>query len=316
MKLWYFPYELYPHRDVNRLSSGRLSSGRREGFLVRVQTATIEAGYADCHPLVEFGDGNRETLLKRLKEKKLTPLLKRALHLAKVDGKAREEKKSLFNPDIKVRSHYTCTDAKDLTASVLENLYAQGFRTIKVKVGRDIERETLVINRLHMGTQLRWRFDLNAGDGKTFLKRLDPEIFTRLDFIEDPMPYNKKKWEELSARFGVAFAFDHPIGAGRAVYPGIRVLKPAREAVMPRQVDVLTSSMDHALGQSFAFWCAQTAVKKFRVQKWDYGLQTDHLFQSNPFFDEIRPKGAYFSPSIGYGIGFNDLLERCEWIPV
>jgi o-succinylbenzoate synthase len=314
MRIWYSPYELYPIKVLNRFQqTGRI------GFLLKIQTKDIAAGYADCHPIAEFGDGNSKILLEKLRAKKWTPLLKRSIHLAEVDGKAREEQKSLFLSDVPIRSHFTCSDIADIHAENIVHWKEQGFLTVKLKVGRNIDLETTVLNRLANSVRdsVRWRFDVNGGDGKKFLKLLRQDFSPQIDFLEDPMPFNAQEWQRWSAEHDVRFAFDHPIGASkRSIFKGIRVLKPAREGIMPRKVDVITNSMDHPVGQSFAYWAAQTAVKKFRGQTTDYGLQTNHLFKRNVFFDEIKPKGIFFSPSAGYGVGFNELLESVTWLTV
>lgn len=310
MKIWYAPYTLQPLSTLNRFRNNV-----RSGFLIKIQNKDISAGYADVHPIAEFGDGSVDLLLKKMKSKKLTPLLKRAIHLAKVDGKAREEKKSLF---IKtpVKSHYTCTNVASIHQKLIADILERGFTTIKVKVGGDVLLEARAINKLpeSIKSSLRWRFDANCGEGDTFLKNLDESFFSNIDFIEDPIPFKLKSWLAITNDYGVACAFDKPIGTKKQnEFRGIRVLKPAREAIMPRKVDVITNSMDHPVGQSFAVWAAQTAIQKFQGQTRDYGLQTSHLFSSNPFFEEIKTDTAFFKVSDGYGIGFNELLEGQEW---
>lgn len=310
MKLWYSPYKLQPLSNLNRFRNNE-----RVGFLIKVQTRDVEAGYADVHPIAEFGDGSADQLLKKLKSKNVTPLVKRAIHLAKVDGQAREEEKSLF-VKTPVKSHYTCADVATVSKKLIENILLRGFTTIKVKVGGSVQIEADVLNKLPESiiSSIRWRFDANSGKGDVFLKKLNESFFANIDFIEDPIPFKLKAWANITEGFGISCAFDQPIGRKKPnEFRGIRILKPAREAVMPRKVDVITNCMDHPVGQSFAVWAAQTANKKFQEQTRDYGLQTAHLFASNSFFDEIKTDSAFFKVSDGYGIGFNDLLERQAW---
>ena len=313
MKIWYAPYELYPLNHLNRFKKNS-----RRGFLIKIQNKNIKEGYADCHPIAEFGDEDVAVLLQRLALKKWTPLLKRSIHFAKVDGQAREEKKNLFSYQ-KIKSHYTCSDVRILNAKKLEQLIELGFSTVKIKVGRDVRLETHYLNRipLKIRTLLRWRFDANGGGGEPFLKMLDENYREITDFIEDPMPFNKKKWHHLGSTYSMACAFDHPTGTrGKADFRGIRILKPAREIVSPRKKDVITNSMDHPVGQSFAYWTAQSVVKKFKMQPCDYGLQTAHLFKSNAFFEQIKTSSAHFKVSDGWGVGFDSLLKREKWLPL
>lgn len=309
MTIWYSPYELQPLTALNRHKKNR-----RHGFLIKVQTRSIEAGYADCHPILEFGDSSVEEQLKKLRAGKPSALSERSIALAKIDGRAREERKSLFSKT-KVRSHYTCSDVQQLTPKNLEDWQERGFDTIKLKVGGNISMETQSVSKLSAQNQIRWRFDANSGKGETFLAGLNEDVFIRTDFIEDPMPFHAGKWAKLTALYSVPCAFDQPQGADfKSVYRGIRIIKPARDSRLARKRDVITNSMDHPVGQSFAFWIAQKAVEKFKGQSHDHGLITSHLFKSNNFFNEIATNSPYFKSSAGYGIGFNDLLKRQKWI--
>ncbi len=306
MKIWYSPYKLTPIAALNRFKKNT-----RAGFLIKIQTRSIEAGYADCHPLLEFGDPNINTLLRQYSQ---SPLLERSIQLARIDGRAREDKKSLFSRQ-KIKSHYTCADIHSLNAKTIDQIRRRGFTTIKIKVGAAPEREALYLNTTVRNPSLRWRFDANGAGGDRFLSHLDDVHLANTEFIEDPLPFREEQWTALENKYNVQCAFDRPLSAGgNRNYKGIRVIKPAREKTRFRRRDIITNSMDHPVGQSFAFWAAQVAVARWGEQPVDFGLMTSHLFRSNEFFNQIASPDCYFRPSEGYGVGFDHLLKRQKWI--
>jgi O-succinylbenzoate synthase len=308
MKLFYSPYTLKLKSAANSKTGSRL-----EGFLLKMQSRDFKAGYADCLPWPIFGDEDRKTQLKRLKAGILNELLARSLHYATLDGMAREKRVSLFSPGIVVRSHYTCADATELSEDFLEDLSERGYDTIKVKVGRDPAREARRLSRLANGPLFRWRLDFNGRGGAEFLKNCAAGFLSRVEFIEDPSAYDAEGWRRLEKKFAVKVALDQASGGDRK-YPGIRLVKPARTSARLRKKDVLTNSMDHPVGQSFAFWEAQGYVAAWKKQPRDYGLKTSHLLVGDDFTRAIFDPSPFFTFSDGYGIGFNKLLERQKWI--
>lgn len=310
MKIWYSRYELFPKVALNRFTLHK-----RGGFLIRIQTQDFQYGFADCHPLLEFGDQSVEKHLQMLSAKKESALLNRALYLAKIDGVAREERKSLFS-HTKIKSHYTCSDIKKLTFAKIQKCLENGFTTFKIKVGRNVKAEAQVVNRLaaYFQREVRWRFDANSGVGDVFLSLLKDSVLEQTDFIEDPTPFRLKKWNELTKKYKIATAFDRPLLAPKNfLFKGIRVVKPAREFLKIRKSDIVTNCMDHPVGQSFAVWAAQNWVDREGTQMQDYGLQTAHLFKTNSFFSEMRTGSCFFKTSSGHGIGFDKLLGEIKW---
>lgn len=312
MKVWYSPYKLFPKHSLNNKTSGS-----RSGFLIKIHDYNMLAGYADCHPWPEFGDETSNVQLKRLREGQFSEILKRTIYCAMIDGLARERNESLFDQKIKVRSHYTMASITELTDAHLKKILNNKFQTIKLKLGKNPEAEAKKISRLspQLFKKLSWRLDFNGRGGEVFLKHADPSFLKCVEFIEDPEAFHKQRWNKIEKEFSVTLAFDQPAqGSENTLYKGPRVIKPARQSRAVRAQDILTSSMDHAVGQSFAFWQAQQVVKSHGKQKHDFGLQTQHLYKSNPFFDEIATTQPYFKFSEGTGLGFDDLLARQKWL--
>lgn len=305
MKIWYSPYVLKSYSSLNRLGARE-----KEGFLIKVQTDEFEAGYADCCPVEIFGDESWQQQIKNLKDRQLNALLKQSLYFAKIDGRAREEKESLFG-NKKIKSHYTCNYIEELTQRKLEELTSFGFSTIKIKMGRNVTNEARSFLALvdMAKERFRWRLDFNGQGAKEFLSLMPKDVISQIELIEDPESYNLKSWEKIKSNYGVSIYSDKN---QENLWPV--VIKPARQNIHARTQDIITNSMDHPVGQSFAYWQAQEDVTSLGKQSRDYGLCTGHLFEPNDFFKELSFYTPYFKPSEGYGVGFESLLKKQQWI--
>ncbi len=94
------------------------------------------------------------------------------------------------------------------------------------------------------------------------------QVRERLDFVEDPFPYDSERWEAIRNRFDVRLAFDKQLRVANEGFD-VAVLKPGRREwreitdQLPSSARVvMTSAMDHAIGQSFAAYEAALAWKE------------------------------------------------------
>jgi o-succinylbenzoate synthase len=276
--MWIYRYTLMPRRSLSPLAGAR----PREGALLRAGD-----GYADIHPWPELGDAPLDEQLARLAAGDPTPLLRRSLQCAELDARARAERRSLFDGLTIPPSHWPGDDP------------SPGFDTVKLK---SIDR---------IPPNVRLRIDFNA--------RLTPEQFLymaealpreRVDFVEDPCPYDAATWSALRQTTGLRFALDRVSECG-GVPPlssvDVLVIKPAIEEVPRDEREIIiTSYMDHPIGQFFAAYIA-TGFKG------THGLFTHVLYEPNEFTDAVRTDGARLLPPLGTGIGFDDLLEKLPW---
>ncbi|MBY0386342.1 hypothetical protein K2X05_14385 [bacterium] len=300
MKLWIAPY-------------------REEGFLIKLQSKDFSAGYADCRPWALFGDGTVKSQIDKLKNRRLSSLLKRSLFFAHIDGVAREQKKSLWNQNLSLRSHYTVLDINQLKSEdLLERIRAKGFRTLKLKVGFNIEQELSLCHKLAEKNWFRLRLDFNGrSTSPHFLQRMGSLFLSQIDFIEDPAMYDEQRWKQLEVSHSVKLAVDQAAEPHQTISRHrIKIIKPARENNLARAQDVITNSLDHPVGQAFAALQAQKSVEKLNRQYKDFGLQSAHLFSASSYFSEMSTQDAFFRAIPGYGIGFDDLLEGESWIPL
>lgn len=239
------------------------------------------------HPWPELGDAPLDEQLALLARGETTPLTGASLHWARVDAEARARGVSLFAGLEIPLSHWSGNEPP------------AGFDTVKIK------------GVMPVPEHVRIRIDFNA--------RLSPEEFVRvaetlprerIDFIEDPCPYDAAVWQSLRERTGLRLALDRFEGDA-----DVLVHKPALHTSFPSfdgEV-VVTSYMDHPVGQFFAAYVA--ARRPPSAARRD-GLFTHALYEPDAFIDRIRADGARLLPPEGTGIGFDDLLEDLPWTKI
>ena len=276
--MWIHRYTLKPKRALG----GVARAGVRDGALIRVAD-----GFADIHPWPELGDSPLDEQLATLARGAVTPLTKRSLAFANIDGEARRRGQSLFTSEIPL-SHWPGEDPPG------------AFDTAKVKGTR----------LLPDGVRLRIDFNmtLTAPEFDRVARDLPRE---RVDFVEDPCPYDRAAWNRLRESTGLRLALDR----GVETDVDVLVVKPAIQDVdavlasFSREI-VITSYMDHAVGQMMAAWFAMTHRQRVSSR---CGLFTHVLFEPDPFFERIRADGARLLAPGGTGIGFDDLLDALPW---
>ena len=273
---------MFVHRYTLHLRRG----GSRSGALLR-----LEDGFADVHPWPELGDAPLDEQLARLARGETTPLTRASLRLAKLDGDARRRGVSLFEGLTIPLSHWPGNDPP------------AGFDTIKTK------------GVVEFPPDVRIRVDFNARITADDLARIAETLpKERIDFIEDPCPYDDATWNELRRRTGLKLAFDIPPADNRQPPTAFDVLvhKPALQTEWPEHHDVVvTSYMDHPVGQFGAAYVAAAHPTNARC-----GLFTHVLYEPDAFLERIESDGARLLPPRGTGIGFDDLLERLPWTSI
>ena len=312
----YWRYELIPKRRLSAIAA----EGPRHGALIRVS-----GGFADVHPWPELGDAPLDEQFALLARGETTPLTRASLEFAAIDAAARRDSRSLFESLTIPPSHWPGPDPPD------------GFDTVKLK---SIDR---------IPDRVRLRIDFNA--------TLTPDEFVRIaaalpreriDFIEDPCPYDAATWRELRDRTGFRLALDRasssqhrqeclchidhsktlstPDDHKQSINPedpmwhrhsclcsvnsfDVLIIKPAVHEIPCTDAEiVVTSYMDHPIGQLCAAYAAATAGITTTC-----GLITHVLYEPDPFIERMRVDGTRLVPPGGHGWGFDDLLEKLPW---
>lgn len=307
-------YTLHSRRGLN----SRSDSTAHEGILIKVN-----GGYGSIHPWEVLGDPSLDEVIDDLRQRRLfRPLVRPALKCALVDGAARRKGISLFDGVNVPRSHATIVGGRDK----IDEAIKAGFDVLKMKTGRDAEAELRLMNEVHRDhPNIRWRLDFNhsleGGEVRAFIESMSPSLRSKIDFLEDPCRIDDVAWRGVREVYGIPLAVDRDVPeAGSQFRFGI--LKPALDdvtlvcskALLEAWKVVVTSYMDHPIGQCYAAWCAGKVDRRFAgVLDPVAGLMTHGLFEPNPFIERMgAPQPVWQSPG-GTGLGFDDLLEDLDW---
>ncbi len=306
-------YRLKARGFLNSISNRRYF----DGALIQ-----IYGGYGCIHPWPELGDPTLEKCLTDLAGARRWPIVRRAIRCAEYDRVARNFENSLFEEMEVPVSHATLakTDAAEIALAV-----EAGFTTVKLKAGRDLEAEGKFLDEMAAEfSALKWRLDFNESltpeQAADFLLGVGDKTRAAIDFVEDPCPYSESAWTELRKKTRVKLAVDLEAAPSTAAAQ-VMVIKPAVDepfllgeaAISHNQRVVLTSYMDHPLGQAFAAWEAARLELQFPGLTGMCGLQTHHLFEPDEFSEALGPWSPEFKIPEGTGLGFNDLLDALPW---
>lgn len=286
MKIRYSPYTL----------EGKPPFKNRSGALLRVEANVGGFGYCDVHPWPELGDKPLSEQLSLLKKGIKTPLTERSLHFASIDAIARASNKNLFTDLVVPQSHWLFTSNK---TPIPEN-----FSIVKIKADPSVNLKKTIES---LPEHLKLRIDFNNKHTfESFSKFIQtiPEYWERIDFIEDPFPYNAEQWKSMP----VPLAGDFQKEKG-----SIAIVKPAVEdidAFLKCDRVIVTTYLDHPLGQLAAAYTA-AKFKKSEI----CGLLSHLVYEKNAFSDCLNHMGPNFIvPTEGAGFGFDDLLEEESWV--
>lgn len=325
MKISFSRYELFPRASLNsRYSFGR--PVRRVGALLCVEEGWGR-GYADVHPWSELGDLPLSEQLHLLRQGKLTPLTANSLRFAQIDGCARAQGVSAFKNLRIPESHCLVTDLESLDDAWVKRILDSGFRRIKVKVGRDAQKETQRLGELslQLNQSVKFRLDFNASlDFESLENWLGSaeKFLDQIDFIEDPIPWDPVKWKRLRKNWRVRLACDRE---AEGISPEIlsdsvdlMVVKPAvsepRCIQFPR---IFTSYLDHPFGQLTAAYAAAVEIQKSSGSSVEIGGFLSHTaYEKNEFSEQLQIQGAFLFPAEGTGFGFDSLLQSLNWEPL
>ena len=323
--------KIYIHRYLIHSRQGLNSRSHltaHEGALIRVEEDGI-SGYGCLHPWVELGDSSIDVLLDQLSQGRTSRQVKCALECAAIDRNARALGVSLFDGLEVPDSHATIVGGMDR----VELAVAAGFDTIKMKMGRDELENLKLLRGIHEAfPNLKIRIDFNgvssAGKIEFLLNGTGDGVRQKIDFIEDPFPLGDSGWDSLRDRYAVKFAVDRGISKANGEF-GISIVKPAinhtekicEAAQMNGRNVVVTSYMDHPVGQAYAAYCAGKLNEKYLglIDK-RCGLMTHGLYEATEFTESLGKVNPTWNKSVSEGretgLGFDHLLENMEWMHI
>lgn len=325
MKIWFSTYQLYVKGALNSQTKAKF----RRGALLRIRFPDESIGFADVCPFSEMGDRPLEFELRHIALSKPTELGERSLYYAKRDAEARKSGKSLYDLSIRIKNHFLIPDICSFDLERIAKIEADGYSEFKIKLGRDLSRETERIEHLsnRISKRSRLRLDFNCSMSRVrfidWFEKNQNWLRSVLEFIEDPFAYEPTDWYEVTKKYNITFALDQaadPVTTS-AVGAGVIVIKPAvqnPEVIVQKFLDtdkkfVFTHHMDFPLGQMSALFAAQVEYSKVKHQLLACGLQHHDIYEGFTFQDAICSDGPFIVPPEGLGLGFDKLLEAQKW---
>jgi O-succinylbenzoate synthase len=327
IRFWYYPYTLNPALSLSSLANDR----PRQGALFKMRWPDEKIGFADVHPWPELGDNTIEKQIQWLSKGKLTQLMEQAIWLARADAMARSSNRNLLAGIEKVKNHFLVTDYKLLTEKSLSDLQKSGFSTLKLKFGRNFKDEALWLSKLLQNHPFRVRLDYNSkGNLEGFAQManlLGPQLLSRIEFIEDALPWDNLVWQHLAKSYTLALDQEEPqVEWSRLKWVPFKVLviKPARQDV-PKSLShankfklntVVTSSLDHPVGVAHAARIASELKQTKPLSCLESGILSYKVYKPDVFSLSMLSRGPHLLPIKGTGIGFDHLLNNLQWQPV
>lgn len=316
-------YTLEPRQSLNAVSS----KGQRQGSLLKVQWEDGLQGYADLHPWPELGDMPLREQLLQLSLGNYTSSVQQSLCLARWDAELRSQGKNIFDVGAPIKNNFLVSDISHVTAESLQAVKHQGFDTLKIKVGKDSQEETRLLNRI-ASSGFKIRLDFNGvgslSSFQKFMADLSSEARAAIEYVEDPFPYSDQTWAEARQLCPIALDnyFDQVKWDVLSEAPcDVLIVKPAKlDMVEVKRLIktwnlkvTITNYMDHPVGTMHALGTAMELKKELGDTVLQAGCLTHHLYQADVFFAELRNDGPYLRKTAGTGVGFDHLLEALPW---
>lgn len=309
----------------------------RKGFLIKLFSENGSKGYGDCCPFYEFGsepyeqveellqdfqlkividlDDIERSITKTVEPLNAYPTLKHGFEQALLNLISREKNISLneiLNSEskkiINVNGVLSFHTAQNSASRAIE-LVKQGFKTIKLKVGRNNSNDDIdciKAVREAVGSEIKIRIDANGKwDLRTAADVLRQLEKFSIEFAEQPVN-NIDDFLKLSRKTSIPLAVDESIRnltdinefvSKKAV--SVLILKPMMlGGIIPtaRTIEfahenkiktVVTTSLDSVIGRSFAVLAAS-----FVEEEIAHGLGTAELFEKDLFPDPYPIKNG------------------------
>lgn len=265
-------------------------NAKTDDIVIKGALLKYNFGYGCLQPWPTLGDENLKYHLNSIVNDTPTEMAQAALKCCEVDGRARREQINLFDSLDLPKYHQTlnCLDVLNIQIPNFDE-----FTHIKIKCNNDINNIFEIIKKIYKNVIIRLDFNscLTVEEFLEFISLLKSEHKSKIDFIEDPIPYDSFLWDDIQTKSGLSFAFDRgPLHA----YSGYktRIWKPTITPSEPKSFPLcITHNMDHELGMRYATYRAATSK----------------------YSSSIHGTGHFNLSQNGNGLGMDEYLESLQW---
>ncbi len=323
-KIMYSEYQLKPFKALNAKSI----KANRNGYLINIEFKNIGNGYSDLFSWPELGDLDVRLLLENIKNSKFNIHTYKTIYFAYIDACYRAKNLNIFSNFTFPKNHYTEVDISLLNLKKIEKIKNDGFELIKIKLSKgeieNTEKLTRFFNNIK-SSQLKIRIDFNNSLDSDLLENFLNKFYNFLniiDFIEDPYFLFFKDREKYKSKFSLlSLAIDRlnleDYSNNVDLNVDYFILKPAIQNFIDKKFSVpvvISSYMDHPLGQLSALYEAGLFNQGCLADKMSCGLLTHQFYEMNEYAETLTIQNTRLLPSLeGTGFGFNSLLKNEHW---
>jgi O-succinylbenzoate synthase len=304
----------------------------REGALFKVTWSNGKVGYSDLMPRPELGDLSLDQELENLKKFKMSSLVEQMIALANRDADFRSTGKNAFQDSKKVKNSYFISEVTSTDSSLFEKIRSQKFSTLMIDCGQNFEDEAEHVRRILRMTNFIVRLDFNAKADfsilERFMAKIEPGLKPRIEYIEDPMPFEPSSWAEATnlAPLAIETQYPHVQWDNPSLVPKIKtlVIRPSRfdidksikNALQYNCKMVVTSSLEHPVSTAHASLVASDLMIKYPLLVSDHDCLYQTFYAPHSFSGYLTAQGPYLTTSPGLGIGFDAKFKALNWDPL
>lgn len=326
-----FAHSKYSLRPLT-LAGGLSYLREREGAILKVAWPNGKVGYADLMPKPELGDPTLEQELLALKKLKMSQRVEQMIALAKRDADYRTTGKNAFQESKKVKNNFFISEVTKTDSQLLDSIKKQNFSTVMIDCGQNFEEESDHVRRILRMTNFMVRLDFNGkADFSTFerfITKIEPGLKPRIEYVEDPMPFEPDAWKEASRLAPLGIENQYPLVQWEKpeLVPNIKtmVIRPSRvdtekaikNALQYNCKIVVTSSLEHPVATAHASLIASDLMTRYPLLVSEHDCLYQTFYAPHAFSGFLASQGPYLTNSPGTGIGFDAKFKTLNWDPL
>ncbi|MCH2059685.1 MAG: hypothetical protein MK183_03575 [Verrucomicrobiales bacterium] len=239
--------------EANDYHNPQVGGGSVTGAVVEYR-----GGYGCLQVWPELGDETLEHHLDALRSGNPTVMGRACINCCMIDGDARRQGIHLLSSVDVRKSHYLLADIEsaDLLGPQLSRVNPGDL--VKIKGTSNLASTISAVEAITQSCHVRIDFNMCLDNEVfcNFMRGLTSRARRKIQFIEDPFPYDPEQWQDASDELGVELALDW--GPDDAVGGfAVRIWKPSRQMNPPAgRVYCITHNMDHVIGRNYAAYKA------------------------------------------------------------
>jgi len=265
-------------------------NAKTDNFVIAGALLNYNFGYACLQPWPTLGDKDLKHHLNSIVNGSPSEMAQAALKCCEIDGRARRAQINLFDSLSLPKYHQTLNCLDDLSIQIPN---FDEFTHIKIKCNNDINNVFEIIKYFYKNKIIRLDFNscLTVEELLEFISLLNSKHKSKIDFIEDPIPFDSFLWNDIQTESGLNFALDRGPMDSNSGYK-IRIWKPTITLSEPKSYPLcITHNMDHELGMRYATYRAATSK----------------------YSSSIHGTGHFNLSQNGNGLGMDEYLESLQW---